>query len=84
MAYEKFHFTFEDGKKITVPKFNQVMTIGVARKARHQGESEVGWMVIEKAADEKALAIIDEQTMDQFSDFMTAWQKDSGITPGES
>lgn len=84
MAMEKFHHTFPGGKKVTLPKFNQVMTIGLARKARHQGEAEIGWTILEKAADEKALDVIDEQTMDQFAEFMTAWQKDSGITPGES
>ena len=84
MAYEKFHYTFEGGKKVTLPKFEQVMTIGLARKSRHMGEAEIGWRLLEKAADEKTLDIIDEQTLGSFSEFMQAWQKDSGVAAGES
>lgn len=81
---EKFHYTFEGGKKVTLPKFDQVMTIGLARKTRHMGEAEIGWQVLEKAADDKTLDIIDEQTLSAFTEFMQAWQKDSGIAAGES
>ena len=84
MAYEKFHYTFEGGKKVTLPKFDQVMTIGLARKTRHMGEAEIGWQLLEKAADEKTLAIIDDQTLASFTEFMNAWQKDSGVAAGES
>lgn len=86
MAQQNARFTYEfaDGGKVTLPRFDKVMTIGLARKARHHGESEIGWLLLEKAADDKALEVIDEQSMDQFQEFMTAWQEDSGISVGES
>lgn len=84
VALEKFHFTFEDGTKVVLPKFDSVMTIGFARKNRHQGEMELGWMILEKAADEKALEVIDKQAVSQFMKLLEAWQKDSDISVGES
>ena len=84
MAMEKFHYTFEDGKKVTLPKFEAVMTVGFARKNRHEDQEELGWMVLEKAADEKALEVIDEKPLSEFQDLMQAWQKDASVTVGES
>ena len=84
MAYEKFHYEFEDGKKITLPKFESIMTVGFARKNRHIEQEELGWMVLEKAADDKALAVIDERPLSEFQDLMKAWQEDSSVTVGES
>lgn len=84
MAMEKFHYEFDDGKKITLPKFDSIMTVGFARKNRKLGQEELGWMILEKAADEKTLAVIDDQTLSTFEKLMTAWQKDAGISVGES
>jgi len=84
MAYEKFHFTFDNGKKITLPKFDSVMTVGFARKNRHLEQDEIGWQVLEKAADDKALDVIDEMPLSAFQDLMKAWQEDSSVTVGES
>src|SRR5699024_1595778 len=81
---EKFHYEFEDGKKVTLPKFDSVMTVGFARKNRQTEQAEIGWMLLEKAADEKALDVIDEQALSSFEAFMEAWQKDSGVSVGES
>lgn len=84
MALEKFHYTFEDGKKVVLPKFDSIMTVGFARKNRQTEQSELGWLILEKAADEKALEVIDEQALSSFEAFMEAWQKDSGVSVGES
>lgn len=84
MAYEKFHFEFDDGKKITLPKFDSVMTVGFARKNRKMDQAELGWMVLEKAADEKTLDVIDDQSLKTFESLMKAWQEDSGVSVGES
>lgn len=84
MAYEKFHYTFEDGKKVTLPKFESVMTVGFARKNRHLEQEELGWQILEKAADEKALAVIDDIPLSEFQNLMQAWQEDSSVTVGES
>ena len=40
--------------------------------------------VIEAVANDATLAIIDEMDTDEFNAFTTAWQKDSGISVGES
>ena len=84
VALERFHYTFEDGKKVVLPKFDSIMTVGFARKNRQTEQSELGWLILEKAADEKALEVIDEQALSSFEAFMEAWQKDSGVSVGES
>lgn len=84
MALEQFHYTFPDKGKVTLPKFNAIMTVGFARKNRHIEQSELGWQILEKAADDKALEVIDEQPLSEFEKFMTAWQEDSSVTVGES
>ena len=81
---ERFHYTFEDGKKVVLPKFDSIMSVGFARKNRHLEQSELGWLILEKAADEKALEVIDEQPISAFQAFMEEWQKDAGVTVGES
>lgn len=84
MTMEKFHHEFEDGKKITLPKFDSIMTVGFARKNRKMDQAELGWMILEKAADEKTLEVIDDQSLKTFEALMKAWQEDSGISVGES
>lgn len=84
MAMEKFHYTFEDGGKVILPKFDAIMTVGFARQNRKTEQAELGWILLEKAADEKALAVIDAQALSSFEEFMAEWQKDSGIAVGES
>ena len=84
MAMEKFHHEFEDGQKITLPKFDSIMTVGFARKNRKMDQAELGWMILERAADEKTLEVIDGQSLKTFEGLMKAWQEDSGISVGES
>ena len=84
MAMEKFHHEFEDGQKITLPKFDSIMTVGFARKNRKMDQAELGWMILEKAADEKTLEVIDTQSLKTFEGLMKAWQEDAGISVGES
>lgn len=84
MALEKFHYEFANGGKITLPKFDSIMTVGFARKNRKTEQSELGWQIIEKAADEKALKVIDDQPLSEFAKLMEAWQEDTNITVGES
>lgn len=84
MAMEKFHYEFEDGKKIILPKFDSIMTVGFARKNRSTDQAELGWMLLERAADEKTLDVIDEQSLKTFEKLMKAWQEDAGIAVGES
>ena len=84
MAYEKFHYEFDDGQKITLPKFDSIVTVGFARKNRDKDQAELGWMILEKAADEKTLGVIDDQSLKTFEGLMKAWQEDAGVSVGES
>lgn len=82
MTMEKFHYT-HDGKEIVIPRFNQ-LPFGLVRKNRHETEAEQLFLTIEHICDKKNLAIIDEMTTDDFEAFVEAWQKDGGVTVGES
>lgn len=82
MALEKFHYTY-NGKKITLPKLDQ-LPFGVMRKIRKEPDEEQFFQMFELAADAKALAIIDQMSMADINDLVTAWQKDANITVGES
>ena len=82
MALEKFHYEYE-GKKFTLPKFDQ-LPFGVIRKLRKESEDEQLFQMFELAADEKALAVIDQMGMKDIEALMTAWQKEAGVTQGES
>ena len=80
----QFHYEFEDGQKITLPKFDSIMTVGFARKNRKLDQAELGWLILERAADEKTLEVIDDQSLKAFEGLMKAWQEDAGIAVGES
>ena len=79
-----FNYEFDDGQRVTLPKFDSIMTVGFARKNRSTDQAELGWMLLERAADEKTLAVIDDQSLKTFEKLMKAWQEDSGIAVGES
>lgn len=83
MTTELFHHTTASGTEITLPKFKSVPA-GVVRKLRK--EDTVGFVfgVLEALAGEDALAAIDGLDMDEFTALTQAWQKDSGVTSGES
>lgn len=75
MTTEKFHYTADNGDKITLPWPQSVLTAGYLRKSRKLDEEERGWQMLEMAADEKNLAKIDKMGMTEFQDFMRAWQR---------
>lgn len=84
MALEKFHHTV--GKsKITLPKFDQVFTtFGEVREFRRLDVGEQMFALIEKAADEANLKKIDALSVPEVKDLLVAWQRDAGVTVGES
>lgn len=84
MALEKFHHTV--GKtKISLPKFDQVFTtFGQVREFRKLDVGEQMFALIERAADETNLAKIDKLSMPEVKDLLVAWQRDAGVTVGES
>lgn len=84
MATEKFHFTV-DGTTVTLPKFSN-LPFGVARKIRKEKDEEQIFVLIEELLkkDKKTLDFIDTLTVEQVGDLFVAWQKDAGVTVGES
>lgn len=81
MALEKFHYTVGK-KKLTLPRFGE-LPFGVARKIRKVSEEEQLFILLEEAADEASLEIIDTIPMSEIEKLMQAWMKDSGVTAGE-
>ncbi|MEW2011407.1 hypothetical protein AB0300_18250 [Microbacterium sp. NPDC078814] len=84
MTLEKFHHSV--GKvKITLPKFDQVFTtFGQVREFRRLPAEEQMFALIERAADEPNLKRIDSLSMPQVKDLLVAWQRDAGVSLGES
>lgn len=82
MALEKFHYEY-DGKKINLPKFSN-LPFGVIRKLRKQDETDQMFLLFEETADDRSLKVIDSMTVDEVAKLMEAWQKDGGVTVGES
>lgn len=82
MALEKFHYEF-GGKKLTLPKFDQI-PFGVIRKMRKESAEEQMFLMFEQLADDKALEVIDEMPTAEIEKLVEAWQKDGGVTKGES
>lgn len=84
MTLEKFHHTV--GKaKITLPKFDQVFTtFGDVRAFRKLDTAEQMFALIEKAADDANLKKIDALSIPQVKELLVAWQRDAGVTVGES
>ena len=84
MTTERFHHTV--GKtKITLPKFDQVFTtFGQVREFRRLDAGEQMFALIERAADDANLKKIDTLSIDQVKDLLVAWQRDAGVTVGES
>lgn len=81
MALEKFHYTVGK-KKITLPKFGE-LPFGVVRRMRKADEEEQLFILLEEAADEADMAVIDTIPMNEIEKLMQAWMKDSGVTAGE-
>lgn len=82
MTMEKFHYTTTAGK-VSLPKF-KTLKFGVVRKLRTMPEYEQVYFLLEQAADDKTLAILDELQMEELGALLTAWQEDSMVTVGES
>lgn len=79
-----FTYTTTDGEKITLLKQAKAANPGFLRKNRKASDEDRMWLLIERAADEENLAIIDELDNDDFTALMEAWAEDSGVELGES
>lgn len=79
-----FTYTLPTGEDITLPPQTDVANVGFLRRNRHESETEIGWLLLEKAADEETLEKLDPLTAAQFGEFITAWAEHSGSNPGEA
>ena len=77
MSYKIQH----KGKTVTLPDFKN-LPVGVVRKARNLGADEQMWFILESSLDEKAMAIIDEMSIAEFTEAMNGWTQ--GAPMGES
>lgn len=57
---------------------------GTIRKLRKESEVEQFFGLLESVAAEKDLALIDTLGQKQVAELMEAWQKDAGVSLGES
>ena len=85
MAMEKFHYTFKDGKKITLPKADQ-LPFGVLRKMRKiESEQEQTLFLLEEVLGEesKEMKSLDCRPVVEVGELMEAWTKDAGTGSGK-
>lgn len=75
------HKITHKGKTVTLPDFKN-LPVGVVRKARNLAADEQMWFILESTLDEKAMAIVDEMNISEFTDAMNAWTQ--GAPVGES
>ncbi|WP_282778314.1 MULTISPECIES: hypothetical protein [unclassified Nocardia] len=80
---EKFTYTARNGKKITLPRFDNI-PFGVIRKLRKEGETEQFFGLIEGVCSAKDLTVIDAMSQAEVREVMTAWQRESAVELGES
>lgn len=92
MAMEKFHFKFKTGvndegeaefTEVVLPRFENI-PFGLIRKNRKLPMHEQFFALLEEVADEDTLKLMDDQPQKAMNKFMEAWQKDSGVSMGES
>lgn len=85
MATEKFHYQSKAGDKIVLPKFDQIPA-GVIRRTRNLPPEDQMFAVLEAFLGDESdeLAAIDKLPTGELQEFVSAWQKDAGLTVGES
>lgn len=79
---EQFHYRHQDST-VTLPYLRNIK-VGVIRKLRNLTPENQFFGILEAVADKATLEVIDDMTADEFGHLMEAWQKESGITVGES
>lgn len=76
--------TLPDGRSFTLPLLSQLKTnLGFKRRIRRMSETDQMIEVIELAADEKALAVLDTFDDEELAAFSKDWAEASGIDVGE-
>lgn len=79
-----FVYRTRGGITVTLPRFKNIMTFGLARQMRKLDEGEQMFALVEKVCDEAALGALDTMDIEETEAFFVAWQKDSGVDAGES
>jgi hypothetical protein len=77
-------FKFEHkGRTYTLRPASQIKT-GVLRKlTKETDELKAMFSVVESVADSRAMAAIDDMTLEEFAKVFKAWQEHSGVGLGE-
>lgn len=83
MTTELFHHTTSTGVEIALPRFRNVPA-GVIRRLRKANNLDFMFGVLEESADEATLTALDGLGIDEVSGIVDAWQKDAGVSAGES
>ncbi len=79
MATEKFHFTAEDGTKISLPPMNAVKG-GVIRRHRRRESLDFILSILEEIADPAELEKFDDLEQAEVNRFVQEWQESGGVT----
>lgn len=79
MAFEKFHFTADDGAEIVLPSMNSLKG-GLLRKYRKLDSLDFLYSIIEEVADEDEIAKLDNLERDELNRCFEKWQKFDGVT----
>lgn len=80
---EQFHYRTSGGDDVVLPKYKHLKA-GLVRQIRKLAPVDQIFTALEAVADEATLAIVDDLTQDEMNALISAWQKDSGVTQGES
>lgn len=79
---DEFTFTHA-GKTYRLPPFNRLKA-GTVRKIRKLDDADATFTLLEKIADAKTLAAIDDMDIEELGDVMKAWKTHAGVSLGES
>ena len=92
MALENFYYELplydSDGAELAparlkLPKYKNI-PFGLIRKNRGKDPGEQVFSLIESLLSERDLEVVDSARQDDVIKLLTAWQKDSGLSEGES
>lgn len=78
-----FEFKTEAGETVEIRKFSSLP--GKAfRTVRKLDQADQMFTILEDYASKEALSVLDELPMNEFNQFVQAWQADSGVSVGKS
>lgn len=82
-AVEPFVWESPSGETVTFKPFLR-LPIRVFRAIRELSELDAMFTMIDEAVSKADRAVLDEQPVEDLEGIVEAWQKASGVTPGES